>query len=210
MATSKERYLWASAAGFWLVTAVAGSVVLLDYQSRPSQTGRASVRWPAGAPVTRDPARATLVMFVHPHCPCSRASMGELAVLMARCEGRVAAHVLFFRPISLSDDWARTDLWRSAAAIPGVDVRFDLDGAAARAFGAETSGYTVLYDSNGQMLFHGGITAGRGHFGDNGGLSAVMSLLRHEVDGPQETDVFGCSLFNNNCSNAKEAVICIK
>jgi hypothetical protein len=37
-------------------------------------------------------------MAIHPHCPCSRASIGELSILMAHSRGRLAAFVVFVEP----------------------------------------------------------------------------------------------------------------
>ena len=139
-------------------------------------------------------------MFAHPQCPCTRASVEELNRLMARCSGQVAAHVLFLKPAGLPDSWTRTGLWPSVAAIPKVSVQEDADGAEATRFGAETSGFVVLYDPQGKLLFKGGITGGRGHAGDNAGESAVASLLTERTAAIAETPVFGCSLLGN-CEN---------
>jgi hypothetical protein len=120
---------------------------------------------------------------------------------MARCQGRVTSHVLFLRPTELDTDWSKTDLWASAAAVPDVEVTPDEDGNEARRFGAETSGHTVLYSGDGSLLFSGGITASRGHSGDNFGRSAIVSSLigaTSEISAfsePAESCVFGCPLF---------------
>ena len=71
----------------------------------------------------------------------------------------------------------------------------DGDGREARLFQAVTSGQTILYDSHGRLLFSGGITASRGHSGDNAGRSAIVSLVNAEVPDRTETLVFGCPLF---------------
>ena len=60
----------------------------------------------------------------------------------------------------------------SAAEIPGVEVVSDEDDAQSAAFGAAVSGQTLLYDREGRLIFSGGITAARGHAGDNAGRSA--------------------------------------
>jgi len=98
------------------------------------------------------------------------------------------------KPAGLPEDWEQTDLWRRAAVIPGVDLTRDDDGAEARRFGAATSGQTVVYDGDGHLLFSGGITAARGHEGDNAGRSAIVSLLASRGAEPTSTPVFGCSL----------------
>lgn len=136
-----------------------------------------------------------MLVFAHPRCPCSRATLGELAVLMAQAHGRVQAHVWFYRPENLPPGWEKTDLWHSAAAIPGVSVACDVGGAEARHFHARVSGQTLLYAADGRCRFSGGITAARGHSGDNGGRSAVLALLDHAAMESVTAPVFGCALF---------------
>jgi hypothetical protein len=124
--------------------------------------------------------------------------MGELALLMAQSQGRLTAYVLFLKPAGFSDHWEKTDLWQSAEAIPGVKPIVDDDGVEAVRFHANTSGQTVLYDAEGRLLFSGGITAARGHAGDNAGRSAIVSLVNAKVADKTETPVFGCPLFDDN------------
>src|SRR5215467_4910724 len=69
--------LWISLVGF-------GMSVLWRYSNTPGQAATPPGDWPAGVPVQPAKGRSTLVMFAHPHCPCSRASIGELAIIMAR------------------------------------------------------------------------------------------------------------------------------
>ena len=185
----------------WLLAVGAGFAVVLNYQNAGGRAGEAPTRWPKAALVVLDQDRFTLVMFIHPQCPCTRASIGELNHLLAQCSGRVATQVWFFKPGRFLSDWTRTDLWRSAAAIPGVTVREDVDGAQARLFGAETSGHVLLYDKQGQLLFHGGITGGRGHAGGNAGESAILALTAGGQATVAQTPVYGCSLLGD-CANS--------
>jgi hypothetical protein len=178
----------------WLAVIGAGEVVLLNFENAPGHAGQTPPQWPSGTPITLDSGRSTLLMFVHPRCPCTRASIGELNRLLARGEDRIAARVLFLKPASLPDEWTQTDSWRQAAAIRGVSVLADLDGALARRFGAETSGYVVLFDTKGRLLFQGGITAGRGHSGDNPGASLILASLAGHGPNLKQTPVYGCSL----------------
>ena len=180
----------------WLAAVIAGSLAMLRYANTPGHAAQAPLQWSANSLIARDSQRATLVMFVHPRCPCSRASVGELSLLMAHCQGRVNAHVLFFKPAGSAAEWAETDLWRSAAAIPGVEVHSDDGGVEARRFHAETSGHTVLYDRARRLQFSGGITAARGHSGDNAGRSAIAALVNGGAPQERGTPVYGCSLVN--------------
>lgn len=183
----------------WLVVVVCGFTTLLNYQSAPGEAGAASPSWPTDSCLPRPADRAALVMAVHPHCPCTRASIGELAVVMTRCRDAAAAYVLFLKPNSFDKDWVTTDLWRSAAAIPGVSVVCDEGGVESRRFGALTSGQVALYDRRGQLLFRGGMTGSRGHSGDNAGRSAVISLATTGLADRREAFVFGCPLFGPSC-----------
>ncbi|HYM11445.1 MAG TPA: hypothetical protein VEU62_11975, partial [Bryobacterales bacterium] len=156
--------------------------------------GGAPAQWPSGSRARRAAGQATLVMLGHPQCPCTRATIAELALLMTHCQGRVQATVLFLKPAGVDEQWVHTDLWDSAARIPGVHVMEDSGGVEAERFGALTSGQTLLYDANGRLLFSGGITDGRGHEGENPGRDAVEALLRGEPAGRAKNFVFGCGL----------------
>ena len=192
----KIRLLTALFGVVWLVLVAFGVRVLLNYESAPGDAGALPREWPAQSRIQRSGERATLVMMAHPHCPCTRASIGELAELMASVQGKVSACVLFFKPLDSSEDWEKTDLWESAAAIPGVTVLADADGQEAHRFNIETSGHTLLFDAAGHLLFSGGITASRGHAGDNVGTSAIASLLLDGASVRNNTPVFGCTLFD--------------
>jgi len=181
----------------WLLAVGTGFALVLNYQNTGGRAGTAPEHWPSGTQIMLDSKQYTLVMFAHPRCPCTRASLEELNRLLAQSRGRVAAQVVFFKPVTNSNDWQQTDLWRSATAIPGVAVHEDLNGAQARLFGAETSGYVLLYDTNGQLLFRGGITGSRGHAGENAGEDAVASILAGNAVSLTQTPVYGCSLLGN-------------
>jgi len=141
-------------------------------------------------------------MFAHPRCPCTRASISEMNRLLARCEN-LSAHVLFIKPSSTPTNWTETASWKNAEAIPGVDVLVDPDGREARRFGAESSGYVVVYDKVGQLLFHGGITGARGLEGDNAGEELIAKFLSGEKPERASTPVFGCSL-NDKCNDSSK------
>ena len=183
-------------ATLWLATVVSGMGILTAYEYRAGRDAGGPSDWPAASGIPLAADEPTLILFAHPDCPCTRASIGELAVLMARCPAGVKAHVVFLQPTGTAADSTHTDLWRSAAAIPGVAVEADEGGREAARFHATTSGQIVLYSSDGRLLFHGGITGSRGHYGDNEGLATIVGLLRHEPVVVADTPVFGCSLLD--------------
>ena len=181
--------------GAWILAACAGLRVLWTYENGAGVAAEPPARWPAESRLARTPGRPTLVVLLHPGCPCSRATVDELDRLMAEADGRLAVHVLFYKPHDFADGWERTDLWTKAAAIPGAHVSRDDDGTEARRFGAATSGQVVLYDARGALRFSGGITPARGHAGDNAGRSAIVASLSETAPAASaRTPVFGCSL----------------
>lgn len=205
MRLKKNRLILTAAGALWLLMVGAGTGVLWNYESTPGVAAATPDRWPAASRVKPAADRATLVMTAHPHCPCTRASIGELARLMTQAQGRVTAYVLFVKPSNFSGEWTHSDLWASAAAIPGVTPVRDDDGVEAGRFHAATSGQTVLYDAAGNLLFSGGITGARGHSGDNAGRAAVVSLLTAGEAERRDAPVFGCPLFaQTECPSGKE------
>jgi hypothetical protein len=124
--------------------------------------------------------------------------LGELEQLLVNAGGQLTAQVVFYRPLEEADDWAKTGLWQRAEGIPGITVRVDAGGEEARRFGVTTSGETLLYDDRGLLRFRGGITAARGHSGDNPGRTSLQNYLRTGVVELSQTPVFGCSLTGVN------------
>jgi len=188
------RHLWWLLV--WSVSVLLSFGVLAQYSATPGPVGQPIDHWPSTTSIARGVDRATLIMFLHPHCPCSRASLEEFSRIIAQPADRLNSHIVFVRAGGQPPLWERTDLWSAAEVMPGVQVIIDVDGIEARRFGAVTSGSTLLFDHAGARLFFGGITGARGHAGDNPGKSAVLSALHGGRAEPNETPVFGCPLFD--------------
>lgn len=182
----------------WLALVALGFWSLLQYENSPCAASTAPRGWPASSGMTRPAERMTMVMFAHPRCPCSRASIQELAKLMRRNSGKVATYVVFLHSEHFGERWTKSALWDEAARIPGVTVKADGCGLEARKFGTTSSGSVLVYDSAGKLQFSGGITSARSHEGDNAGADAINALLARSFLPHQivQTPVFGCSLVN--------------
>jgi hypothetical protein len=191
---NSHRWWLAAAVVFWSAAIIGGIAALTVYKHTPAADATPPMRWPAESRIPRPAARATLIMLAHPHCPCTRASVGELSLLMARLQGQLTAFVLFVVPQGSDRDWTEGDLWSSAAAIPGVTVMADYGGREAELFRAKTSGQVEVYDAEGRLIFSGGITAARGHSGDNPGRSRIVSLLTEGAADHARSAVYGCAL----------------
>jgi hypothetical protein len=189
----RRRHL-ALLAAVWVAAVAYGQRALFNYDFAAAPQGKAPAGWPARSAVPRAEGLPTIVLIAHPHCPCTRATIEELAILMARLHNRATAAVVFVHPRNVPDAWEQTDLWRSAARIPGVAVLDDADGGEAARFGALASGQTLLYSAGGKLEFSGGIVPFRGHAGDNRGRSAILDLVSTGSSTVTETSVYGCSL----------------
>ena len=192
--TRRSRIFLLLACVVWVSAVGHGLSLVWGFENSPGRTGTPPSRWPDDSEIKRNGALPTLVLFIHPHCPCSRATIGELAILMTHSQGLVNVKALFVRPADFGEAWEKTDLWSSATEIPSVSVTTDDKGVEARRFGSETSGQVALYSAEGQLLFSGGITGSRGHSGDNEGRTAILSLLTTGKAAKTETPVFGCPL----------------
>jgi hypothetical protein len=199
-----KRLAVLSSTALWLAACVAGLCVLLRYQTTPGAAGTRPRSWPAASRLHPAAGRDTLLVFAHPRCPCTRATLDSVAWTMSRSRNEIAAYVLFYKPSSSSANWEKTGLWDDASAIPGVTTLRDVDGIEAKNFGAETSGQALLYDSRGRLAFRGGLTSSRGHAGDSAGRDAVLSLARRGTAEISQTPVFGCSLLRAETSRSDE------
>jgi hypothetical protein len=189
------RGLYVAGAVIWVCAVAAGLSQLWAYENAPGAAASAPARWPANSSLPAPSHRPALAVLLHPQCPCSKATVAELARLRARVGDRVDIRVFMLAPFDVDAEWVRSSLWAAAEDIPGVTIIRDDDGAEARRFGALTSGQVMLYDTRGQLRFSGGITSSRGHEGDNTGRDALTALILGDGSATDSTLVFGCSLF---------------
>jgi len=156
------------------------------------------MRWPASTALIRADHGNTLTLFLHPKCPCSRASIAELEKLFGYLQQRgttlPTTYVVATLPESESTGWLDTQTVHRAAKLPGAQVLPDRGGREASRFGAVTSGTVMVFDATGRRLYAGGITPARGMEGDNAGHDAIQSILEGRETSVSNTPVFGCVL----------------
>lgn len=183
----RDGYWWAVGT-LWLVAIGSGLAAWERYDStagaigpRPNAAESAAGQW-------------RLTAYFHPHCPCARATVGELAELV-RLAPELSVRVVFVQPAGTADGWGADELWEAVSRLPGVERARDVGGREARGRGAETSGHVVLTNPEGRIVFGGGLTRGRGLEGESPGRRAVLDWLGNR---PAAADarVFGCPLFN--------------
>jgi hypothetical protein len=153
LAGARKNAIIVAAIALWLPAVGFGINTLWKYSIAAGRPATPPLNWPPSAPLERTAGQSTLVMFAHPQCGCTRATLGELAIIMAHGRGLVSASVYFCRLPGEPSEWTQADLWQTATAIPGVRAFEDRDAAVARGFGVFTSGQTLLYDPAGRLVF---------------------------------------------------------
>ena len=170
-------------------------------QTHTDSKAAVGISWPTDCDILRSPTAPTLLLFVHPHCSCTRATVTELSRLLS--EGlprkstiaRPLVLVVATIPETGAEDWPETANVLAAAALSDRDLIVDRGGIFADQFGVVTSGTVMLFDTAGHSIFLGGITASRGHVGENSGLATLKNLLNGKAtSGDRNLPVFGCRL----------------
>jgi hypothetical protein len=171
----------------WCTLVVAGLRDLYTYTTTEGGSRAEPARWPAGSTLPHAEEGVTVVMFVHPDCVCSKASLAELATIAA------SDHTGAMFVIAVVSDDPSGPRWEAAGQVSGARRILDRGGIEAKRFGARTSGQVVVY-RRGALEFAGGITGSRGHAGDNIGRQSVMQVLAGAPPRDHRHGVFGCGL----------------
>ncbi|HUR82022.1 MAG TPA: RedB protein [Thermoanaerobaculia bacterium] len=182
-----------AAAALWVTTIAAAYEAIRRFETTPGLPASAPRAWPAATSVARTPGTWSLVMLVHPHCSCSRASVQELAEVVEKAPRDVQTTILVYRPHEMAAAWERTAVYNAATRVRRARVMLDADGAQARVFGGFTSGQTFLYDGEGRLRFAGGVTSLRGHAGLNRGRADILRIANTR-SGEGSHPVFGCAI----------------
>lgn len=192
---------WALAAGgLWLCALSLGLLGLMRYDATPGAAGAVPARWPHEVGLARASDRPTLVVALHPHCPCSSATMDTLEAMLAGTSAPPHIYLLFFADPSRPASWGDSPLWQRAARLAAIRLR-DPGGRLATRFGALTSGAVVAYDRHGVRGFAGGLTPARGQALRADGAAELAAEVFAESSGPATaTPVFGCSLQDRRAS----------
>ncbi|MGE0403356.1 MAG: RedB protein [Kofleriaceae bacterium] len=166
----------------WSALVAIGAGTLYAYEGTPGERGTTPPRWPTASALPHD--GITIAMFVHPECPCTRASIAELAAAISAKAPATLVVVVEGDPAEIAD---------RLRALPSARIVTDAGVEAAR-FGAKTSGHVVAYDARGSLAFSGGITPGRGHVGDNMGRRSLERILAGGSAVDPTRAVLGCEL----------------
>ncbi len=189
---------------FWCASVSFGWLLISNYSYRNGELTQPPTQWPLDSSLRFSTQRSRLVVFAHPRCPCTNATLSELERLLARDFEKLETIVVFEKPAIAPEGWERTKLYQTAGAIEGVTTFIDMGGAEAKRFHANTSGVALLYDPLGRLVFHGGLTSARGHEGENQGLASLRDYLQGVEPRIERSCVYGCPLQSPDADSSKE------
>lgn len=182
----------------WIAVAVAGwyGISAYGFTGDPQATTDIVPRWPTDSTIGRMSGRPTLVLFLHPKCPCSRATVAELERLPVLVPGEALPDicVVASAPRAIGDLWWSSSFLDQSARLPNAHLVRDSGGVETALFGARISGTVLLFDAAGKRLYAGGVTMARGHAGDNVGLQAVTDLLQDHRASVSSIPPLGCEM----------------
>ncbi len=95
-------------AAIWIVAVLAGFAVVINFDLTPGEAGTAPPLRPAAIESVRATDRPLLMVFAHPRCPCTRATLVELNHIITLCPGAADVRVLFRTPENPSAEWTKT------------------------------------------------------------------------------------------------------
>ena len=203
----------------WFTASVGVWAWTVAYGTTTAQPARSAFANPA--PIVGRPSlvseQPTLYLFMHPRCPCTRATIAQLQRVLTAAglnkadlpgvvvvatipSGPSANHIaendIAENGTAESDDaWRQSDTLRLASALPNATVFFDKGGVQARNFGAQASGSVALYAADGGLLFSGGVTVSRGHEGDCLGSEQLLQQIQNPNKSVHVTaPALGCRL----------------
>lgn len=185
-----------------------GTWAIADYSNRPCDRGTPSLTLDpnqtsadllavlnefAQSELRRTDSKKLLV-FYHPHCPCTAASLRNLQRINSSLVSERKIYAFAFHPQDEPVTWIESPTTKLLRGIPNITIIPDREAIACQAFGLSTSGHMLVYDEAQRLIFSGGITPGRGHEGD----CQSSFDLRQKINGEKSTlnywPVYGCSI----------------
>ena len=177
----------------WVVSIFFGTWMMVAEEYKPVAELGYATNFPAGTSVPLAGDKCTLVLFAHPQCPCTRATLHEIPPILDAVHGNVKLVIVFALPPGVPEGWEQGDLYRLSQSLP-AQIILDHNGAEVHRFRAVGSGTALLYSAQGRLLFGGGITPSRGQEGDSIGREAITDFIEHGTASINQAPVFGCTL----------------
>ncbi len=177
----------------WGILIVCGAQVLISYtNARRNQPAFEDID-PASLAHFVGSSEYSLILFLHPKCSCSRATIRELKSVLSRAPQAYQLTVVMYCPEEKPESWTEGVNERLARRLGPRKWVVDSGELFSRNHILD-SGHVLCFDRNQELRFSGGVTVSRPHEGPN---QARLALARILDGGPQAKvhfPVFGCSI----------------
>ncbi|UUO05231.1 hypothetical protein M4951_17835 [Blastopirellula sp. J2-11] len=203
------RWKWTLSAIFvgWGVAICAAWWSMTAYSYQIDGEAQSIAAWPSDSNLTLADDRPTVLLFLHPRCPCSAASLTELEQAISDTPAARKPRVLVIAtvPTQYDDQWTGASNVERGKRLPNASVVFDIGGVESNKFGVASSGHVMAFASSGDLLFTGGVTESRGHAGNNVGRASLVNALTGAAFPTAKPPVFGCRLCLPEPSSREES-----
>lgn len=200
---TKTSPLSTTAFALWVIAVVAVLGSMIVYGGSAGAQRPAPEIWPSNTTIVRSLDRPTLLVFLHPDCPCSRATLDNLEPIVGNRD--IAVVLVCLGEIDLATREELDGLGGCQRQLrrwdkhSNITVLSDPDGEETDRFGAATSGFCLLFDAQGKLAYHGGVTSSRGHRGANAGAKSLKTILDGSGPAASSYPVYGCALQEDQC-----------
>ena len=180
----------------WLIAISTGLYFLYQYQNKNGELGTSSSHWIESSNIHFEENKNNVLMFLHPYCPCSRASLNELAKILSHKIKPSTVKIILAKPESKDSNWVyESPLYKITKEL-NFQSLIDKNSHESKLFEAKTSGLVLIFNKDKKLMFRGGITDSRGHEGDNKGAQKALTILQSiSSQSLEEFFVFGCEIY---------------
>lgn len=191
----------------WAAFIAYGAKSLILYSSKPGLAATAPWILPESEIGIHLGPNPVLLVFLHPHCPCSRSTLEQVQSILETQSSKIDCRIYVVVPPQAFEGWENGAMVNRLNDFEKATFEIDRNGRIASRFCASTSGQVLLYRSDGVLVFSGGITANQSHAGKCPGLLALVARLQDIGKPFVQFPVFGCPLFNFS-ADCKEGTPC--
>ena len=127
----------------WSVLVLLGYGCMVFYSTAPAKSAISLGAFPLESGLAKGRG-LTLITFLHPRCPCSKASVSELQELLAqsRFPSNLTVYAVVSQPPGCAAEFTKGDILDSLSSIKNVHLVVDKNDLESQRFGAKTSGQT--------------------------------------------------------------------
>lgn len=183
----------------WVGSIIWSTKAMLIFQFTPGKMGKVFNDFPQKSKLVLDQTLPTLILFLHPKCTCSKASVEEIKIIKSsiKKEFKLIA-VVQTASLKLTDELEK--LKEELSTLPHSTIVNDSYSFETNLFSVKTSGQIYIYSSFGELIYTGGSTSSRGTSSPSELRRTIASILETNKKPHQliTKSIYGCEMDNKN------------